>query len=199
MTTQRDLRRDTDPLSLRALGAVRRLAIAFTSKVLWQLTGARMPDGVETIQAEVFSGIGFFSRPSSSGRPEAVSVNLGADAKTPVVVATRDEATRQKSAGELAEDETAIFNTQSLVYVKADGTIEARTVGGTALPLATKADLDAVIEYLKRQFDPNAGHVHPPPNLPTQPTPVTESSIIPPAPGAGTCPAAAGTSKLKGE
>ena len=128
MTTQRDLRLDTDPEHVSSMGTIRRMVVAFTNKVLWQLTGARMPGGVETRQAEVFSGIGFFARPPSSGKPEVVTANLGSDASATVVVATRDEATRAKSAGQLAEDETAAFTSKAIAHIKADGTIELRGV-----------------------------------------------------------------------
>ncbi len=37
-----------------------------------------------------------------------------------------------------------LYNTVAVVFLKADGSIEARSAGGTALPLATKADLEAL-------------------------------------------------------
>ena len=81
------------------------------------------------------------ARPPAGVKPEAIAVSIAGN-KATAIVATRDEATRQAVAGDLAEDETAIFNTQALVVVKADGTVEIRLAGGVASPLATKADLD---------------------------------------------------------
>lgn len=45
-------------------------------------------------------------------------------------------------AGALLEDETMTFNSRSMVYVKADGTIEARSQAGAAQRLLTEADAE---------------------------------------------------------
>ncbi|MBA2718937.1 MAG: hypothetical protein H0U52_06820 [Chloroflexi bacterium] len=120
------------------------MAITLTSKALWQLTGFTLPDGdVETQKAEAFTGIGFFARPPSSGKPEAIVIMVN-DAQNPVVIAVRDEKTRAAIVGALEQDESAIFNTRALVVIKADGTIEARSASGVAGLLATKADLAAL-------------------------------------------------------
>jgi hypothetical protein len=132
MTTIESLRRLIDPAVARAAGAVRRMAITVSgAKAIWQLSGFRMPDGsTETRQAEVFAGIGFFARPAAGGKPEAIALMIN-DAKTPIVVAVRDEATRAQVAGELAADETMLFNSQAVVHAKANATVEIRTPTGT--------------------------------------------------------------------
>ena len=176
MRTVKELAQATDPLRARVAGAIRRMAITLTAKTLWQLTGFLFPDGTrETTQAETFLGIGFHARPSTTGKPEAIVVMVH-DAQNPVVIAVRDEKTRAAIAGALAANETAMFNDTSLVHIKGDGTIDARSSGGTAVPLATKADIDALKAWI-------ATHVHGGSGTPPTTTP----------------PSAAGTSKLKGE
>lgn len=137
-----ELARITDPLLRRLIGAIRRMTVTVTSKTLWQLSGYQV-DKVETLPAEPFTGIGFYSRPPASGKPEAIAVFAGG-AKSPAIVATRDEDTRKAVAGGIAADETIVFSSAAVVYVRANGTVEVRTPSGTALPLATKADLDAL-------------------------------------------------------
>ncbi len=143
MKTARQLAQAIDPKWVAVTGSIRRMAISLTAKTLWQLVGFRIGTKTETLPAETFLGIGFHARPSSSGKPEAIVLMVnGQDA--PVVVAVRDEKTRAAIAGALLEDETAMFNTQAIVVAKADGSIEARSAAGVALPLATKADLTAL-------------------------------------------------------
>ena len=117
------------------------MAVTLTSKVFWQLTGHRLPDGTkETRNAEVFSGIGFYARPNANHRAEAVVI-MPSGASQPIVVASRDEDAR-KAIANIAADETAMFNSATIILIKADGTVEIRTAAGTALNLATKQDLD---------------------------------------------------------
>lgn len=140
----RKLAERTDPLVNRVAGMVRRMAIQTTARALWQLIGYRNPDGTnETMPVEQFSGIGFYARPSAAGKPEAIVVMVGGPT-SPAIVATRDEATRARMADGLAADETAVFNSQAIVVVKANGTVEIRSKDGVAVPLATKADVDAL-------------------------------------------------------
>ncbi len=143
MNTTKDLASTIDPLATRLRGLARRMIASIAgAKAIWQFTGSRQLDGSrEVVKAEVFQGVGIYAVPA--GTAEAILVMIG-DGKTPVAIAVRDEATRQAVAGSLAADETALYNSQALVHVKADGTIEAKSAGGTAVPLATKADLDAL-------------------------------------------------------
>lgn len=152
--TAAELAREVAPLIRRMLGGIRKMVVELTGSTansapkgsIWTVRGY---DGVsEKFPAEVYSNVGFYSRPpdpTSENRvqTEAVVVN-GGDAKNPMIVATRDERTRKASVGDLAPDESAMHNSQAKVHVKADGTIEACSVGGTAVELATKADLEAL-------------------------------------------------------
>jgi hypothetical protein len=154
MTDVRDLRERVDPFRARVAGSIRRMAITLTAKVLWQLTGHTIDGVVEVLRAEPFTGIGFYSRPPATGKPEAIVANL-IDADAPVVIAARDEKTRAAAVGEIEADETAVYNSLAILHFKEDGTIEARPVGGgPAVELALKSDLDAS----KAVFDV---HVHP--------------------------------------
>jgi phage gp45-like len=126
----------TDPRWISVRGMVRRMVVSLTDKVLWQLTGVPLPDdngGVrpEVRSAEVYSGIGFYSRPPKTGMPEAVVLSLVGDASAPVVAATRDEKTRAEVLGDIDEDETAMFNSKVALLAKADGTIEVGAGSGT--------------------------------------------------------------------
>lgn len=190
MKTIEQLRRELEPTLRRLVGATRRMVIGLhRAGAKWRLDGH---DHVkETVDAEVFSGIGFTSRPPA-GQGEVIVVFPGGP-NHGCIVATRDEKTRAAIAGALEADETATFNSQTIVLHKADGTIEARSSAGVAVPLATKADVDAVVLYLKKQFDSLNGHAHATPSGPT--TTLVEASGT----SNGTCPAPTGTTVLKGE
>jgi phage gp45-like len=139
-----DFGKETGELLRLVRGLIRRMRVTLTTGARWQLLGQRGgAGGDETIDVEAFTGIGVYARPPSSGNPEAITAAVGG-ARTPVIVATRDEATRRAVAGDLAEGETAVYNDKAIVVIKADGTVEIRLVGGVAVPLATKADLDVL-------------------------------------------------------
>lgn len=144
----KQLRDETGRAATAAFGAIRRMAITLTAKALWQLTGFNLGDGnVETFNGEVFGGIGFYARPPSSGKPEAIAIAVGGS-KTMVVVGVRDEATRSSIAGGINADEAMVFGSQALVYVRNDGTVEIRTPGGSAQALALKSDVDSLASYV---------------------------------------------------
>lgn len=175
---------EISPKARDMLGRIRRMVVSVTARALWQVVGHKLFDGTtETRDAEVFSGIGFYSRPPSSGKPEAIVVFPGG-AGNPIVAATRDEKTRQAIAGELAEGETAVYNASAIVFLRANGTIEIRSAGGTAQALATKADLDALIAAFNAHV-----HVYIPGTLATVPT------AVPTTPASSST----GTTKLRGE
>lgn len=141
MISTKGLRDEQDPDKLHARGAIRRMVVSLTTKAIWQLAGFILGGGKrETMNAEPFGGIGFFARPPASGKPEAIVLMVGDDSRQPVVVAVRDEKTRQAIAGALAENETAMFNDAATVVIKSDGTIEARSKNGAAVPLVTFAE-----------------------------------------------------------
>jgi phage gp45-like len=148
MIDKRRLALETDPTLVRIAGMIRRMAVSVTARALWQLVGFRMSDSSsETFTAEPFSGIGFYARPPTNGSPEAVVVMIG-DAKTPAIVATRDEKTRAAIAGALKANESAVFNNLALLHIKDNGEIHARSKNGAAVSLATKSDLERIITAL---------------------------------------------------
>src|SRR5262249_56796244 len=105
---------------------IRRFAITLTESARWQLLGQQGGTGGDEVLADIeaFTGIGFYSRPpSSGGKPEAIGVGVGGT-RTTVIIAARDEETRQAVAGAIEANETAVFNSQAMLLVKANGTIE---------------------------------------------------------------------------
>lgn len=130
--TRTDLRARLRVAPARAL--VRRLRIAASKGVLWLLEGGEDFDGnVERDEIETFPGVGFYARPKRGDRAEAVVVKVGGEDGHPVIVATRNQ-DGIKRLGELAEDETAIFTSKSVVRIKADGTVEIGSIGGAVQP-----------------------------------------------------------------
>lgn len=191
MRSTKELNEAIGSAAAAAAGLVRRMAVTLTgtataARLLWQVTGVRMLDGKQEIQTvEMFGGIGIAARPPTSGKPEVIVIGA---AESAVAIAARDAKTQQATAGALKVDETALFNSQALVYVKDNGTIEARTAAGAAVPLALKSDVQAVVDWLKK-------HVH---------TGITAGGANsgPPANGVvdGTAPAnPTGTTCLKGQ
>lgn len=137
-----------DPIELRLRNMVRRFAVTVTSAAaVWKVLGIRGLDGEdETVTAEVFQGVGFAARPSTTGSPEVIVVNVGG-AKVPVIVASRDHKTLKAvlaELGELAAGDAVIYSPAAVVYVRANGTVEIKTPGGVAQKLATLADLEAL-------------------------------------------------------
>jgi phage gp45-like len=136
-----DFAAEVGPQARAIAGMVRRMAVRLTSRAFWQVAGHLLLDNTtETRDAEVFSGIGFYSRPPADGKPEAIVVFPGG-ASNPVIVALRDEKTRKAVAGGLEPGETAMFNGSAIVVLKANGDIEIRSKDGVAQPLATLTDL----------------------------------------------------------
>lgn len=161
-----DHARATDPRDREIRGMLRRLVVDRTTKAAWKLAGYTMLDGrPEVVNAEVFSGVGFYARPPEGVESEVVTAQVGGR-EQPIVIAARDEQTRAAVAGSLAADETAVFNTEAIVHLKADGTIEAKSVGGTAVPLATKADVQNLVDYIAALTLPVSGGSAGPPAVP---------------------------------
>lgn len=200
--TIRELARITDPMAAKLNGAIRRMTASITKSLAeWQVTGVRMLDGMEVFKAELFHNAGFMSRPPQYERqaPEVIVVMASGSAKSPAVIATRDLKTASAVVKQvtgrdhLEPGETIIYTAAAgaVVYLKPDGTIEARSATGTAVELATKADVVALRDWL-------AGHVH---------LGVTAGSGVSLAPNVdpmGTPPGVplpdpVGTTKLKGE
>ena len=147
MTVQGDAAR-TAPVLQRLHGLVRRLIATATSLPRWQLRGVRGADGAdEVMMVEVFQGIGFAARPPASSSAEVIALNVDGQAKAPVAVAARDEKTAaavRSAIGGLGAGDTLVFNAGVIVFLRSDGTVEIRSTGGTAVPLALRADLEAL-------------------------------------------------------
>lgn len=145
----KDFRDAVSPPIRDLAGRLRRMLIRLTSRAgspsaIWQLLGHRGEDGrTETVDAEVFSGIGVFARPLGSAKAEAVVVNVGS-VEQPIVIATRCEDVRKAVLDQLAENETAIYTSKAVVWIRADGTVEIRTATGTAKKVAHQEDLEAL-------------------------------------------------------
>jgi phage gp45-like len=91
----------------------------------------------ETVDdAEHFQAYGFSSSVPLGG--EAVVLFPNGDRARPLVIATGHRASRITG---LEEGETAIYNADSLVILKNDGTIEARSRSGSAAEVATLESL----------------------------------------------------------
>lgn len=192
--TIRELAGITDPLVAKMNGAIRRMTASITKSISeWQVSGVRLIDGMEVFKAELFHNAGFMSRPPQYERqaPEVIVVMASGSAKSPAIIATRDlktaSAVVQQVTGRnyLEPGETIIYTAASgaVVYLKPDGTIEARSATGTAVELATKADVQQIRDELHQHehlYAPGAG------------TPIlTEQGPSVTAP--------TGTTKLKGE
>lgn len=144
-SSSQDRANETGDLARRVGGLVRRMAVGVTSRTFWQVIGHILPFDPnkkrETHDAEVFQGVGIVARPPDGSKTETIVVFPGG-ASQPVIVGSRDLKTARAAVGELAADETAIYTSAAIVIIKANGTVEIRTSGGAAVPLATKADLE---------------------------------------------------------
>lgn len=141
--TVRSLRARVGGIGNRVRNVIRRMGVSTTDGALWVLEGVEDYEGnVETDEAEVFSGVGFYSRPARGRDVEAVVARVGGESGHGVVVATRDHALVQLL--DLGDNETAIATTKAVVKITADGTIEVGSHDGAFAPLATKADIDAL-------------------------------------------------------
>lgn len=153
---------EVSPQSRSLRGVARRMAIRLTARVLWQLTGYRNIEGTETVDAEPFTGIGFYARPSSGDKAEAVLVQIG-DARHAVIIACRNEDARRavinalNGGAGLKENESAMYSRAGLVHIKSNGEIEARTPSGSAVALATKDDVqtlrDEVATFIATKYN----------------------------------------------
>ncbi len=141
------------PETRSIMGKLRRMVIGVTSRVLWQVIGHKQLDTKdETHEAEVYAGANTLSRPGGRNA-EAIVIFPGEGVGSPTIVAIRDQqmaaALQAAIAGGLAVGEHAqcagVSGTVAcLAHWKSDGTVEIRTAAGVALPLATKADIDAL-------------------------------------------------------
>jgi phage gp45-like len=136
---------------------VRHYVVTKAAGAVWKLLGLIDGDGNEEKEdAPIFPGIGIWARPPSSGKPEAVVNLVGASTGNPAIVATRDEKTRaalDQALGGIKAGETTTYGEKSVVYHKADGTIEARSWDGTAKRLLTEDDFEAFKSWVKNTMN----------------------------------------------
>jgi hypothetical protein len=176
-------KRDIPGRVMRALhGMIRRVAVtAAGAKGLWQLSGFEDDDaGVERFDDVEWFGGAIVMRPKGSA--SAIICNVGARDGHPVIIGARLDYAPEIAAGEAALY-TAQSSPQAMVLMKADGTIEARSTNGTAVALATKADMDTLRTWL-------AAHTH---------VGVTTGGGTSGVPGTLPVPTPAGTQKLRAE
>jgi hypothetical protein len=114
-------------------GKVRRMIVTRTRTALWQVTGHTLLDGTtETRDAENFAGgVGYYARPNDDEDVEAIVAFPGGPGN-PIIIATRQEATRRVIAADLSADETQLHNSSTLIRIKSDGTVEIRSAAGVA-------------------------------------------------------------------
>jgi hypothetical protein len=164
--TTKDWRDETSTWSRKLAGLVRRVAVNMTQGTTWQAIGHILLDGnKETLDAEVFPGIGFWSRPAADANAEAIVAFPGGPAN-PAIVATRDEALRKKMVqGDGNQDETYLFNSRVVLRFSNSGLIQAYLLGGPVpVPLALKSDVDGAITAHNghTHTDPQGGVTGPP-------------------------------------
>ncbi len=125
-------RRDRVSPEMRALsGAIRRFDLGVTSGVQWKVIGYSLLEGGREVRsAEVFSGVGFYSRPKEGNNAEAIAV-MGDGASNPIIVATRDEDSR-KAVAQIGADQSIMFNSTTIALVKAS-TVEVRLASNPAV------------------------------------------------------------------
>lgn len=128
----RELAANVGKAARRLRNLLRRVSVTQSSGGVWTVELGVDETG-ETFreQAEVFEGAGFSARPPTD-QGEAILVTINASADHPVIIATRDEATRAsvvKTVG-LEPDETIVFNSGYVLKLASDG-VKVGAVGGT--------------------------------------------------------------------
>ena len=113
--------------------------------------GREALDGsAETLDMDAFAPVGILGRPSGNATVEAAVGFVGSDGAHPIALSFLDHGRRAViDAVGLDADETLIYTSALVIKLTADGKIELRTTGGTAVALALKSDVDS----LKAQVD----------------------------------------------
>lgn len=107
-------------------GKVRRMLVTRTSSPRYQVTGHTLLEGnIETRDAEVFQGVGFYALPADDGDTEAIVAFVGGPGN-PIIVGIRQEAVRRAMAADMSADETQVHNSKTLIRIKRNGTVEIR-------------------------------------------------------------------------
>lgn len=114
-------------------GKIRRMIVSRASGARWQVQGHELLDGtIETRDVDVFAGVGFASRPSADEDVEAIVANVGG-AGQPTIIAARQEGVRRSVAGDLEADESQVHNSDTIIRIRANGTVEIRAAGVAAV------------------------------------------------------------------
>jgi hypothetical protein len=192
---------------IRGMISRREVYVPESNGMVVTLLGRQAADGsFEEDRADALSPPGFVANPHEYSTVEAICNFVGADGDHPVCAGMLDHRRYEivDKVG-LQHDETLIYTTKAIVKIKVDGTVEIRSVDGTAAPLAFKSDVDALQTRVDALEQALLTHVHVT-GLPTAPTstPVQPYvGTVPPAvplPLVPTTPAViSGTSKLKAE
>ena len=108
--------------------------------------GREALDGsVEQDEMDAFSPMGFVARPAANATVEAAVSFIGADGAHPIALSYLDHGRRAViDAVGLKADETIVYTSRGVIKLLADGTIEARSLDGTAKSLAYKSDAEAL-------------------------------------------------------
>lgn len=116
---------------------------------------------VETDKMDMLSPVGLIARPEDNATVQVLTAYIGGAGDHPVAVGTLDHTRRAViSTVGLKADETLIYTSALVIKLTADGTIELCSTGGTPVPLATKADVDAVNARVSSLQAAYNAHVH---------------------------------------
>lgn len=165
-----------------------------------EAAGREALDGTsEDDEIEVFGQAGVAARPSENAAVESLVLLVGASGDHAAVAAQIDStrATVIDATG-LEPDETIVYTSQSVVHIKADGTVEIRSLAGTAValvPLPVLQDLRDWIADHRHEYINGAGAATPT----TKPISTTAASPLPPTTPLDAPPTPTGTTILKAE
>jgi hypothetical protein len=150
-------RHETSPDNRDRAGVARRMGIGHSIGAQWQVTGHKLIDGsVETRDADPFLHVGFYSRPRhDDNSAESVVLFIGG-AEHPIIIATRHEPTRSAMAN-IDIDESVMFNSQTKILIRQNGTVEITTAGGAPKAVAFKSDVDDLWDKFNHHKHPETG------------------------------------------
>lgn len=137
-----ELRWEQGPWATRIRNLIRRFACVSSDGSRWRAEGA---EG-EQDDFEVFGVAGISVRPKRGTGAECVVVNVGAGTHK-VIAATRN---REVELTLSHDDEIAICTSGTKIHIRHDGKVEICSKDGKGQPLATKADVDALREFVAR-------------------------------------------------
>lgn len=99
----------------------------------------------DTRGMDQFSPVGVIGRPADDAAVEVVTAFVGGAGHHPVAVTCLDGTRRAViDAVGLDADETIVYTSTVIVKLLADGTVEIRSIDGTAVELAKKSDADSL-------------------------------------------------------